>query len=281
MKKTLITTFLSVMAMVSSAITKITKESTDEQCRAVLAELCAITNRPKFIIQAAKNAGVYRLVDYKNLNHLCAEFDETLSSRGLGICPFYTKSFPKTSAIARRTYDMDAKFPTMLSLGTKYNTEASFGYLAKYCTADEYISVLQEILQESNTCYFVVDYIRNAKITFQKKYGLTLIKKMLYRQGKSFVTKDGVNPCEGMMNELTASLNAARLNGFNEWLIKVGCKNHIDFSFLPTAEEIQVLKERILMGEIQITILKQKQLYIGLSTDDYNAFVKKYNGDSK
>ena len=105
------------------------------------------------------------------------------------------------------------------------------------------------------------------------------IRKALRRQGKSFVVKNGVNPCEQYVTALTAALNAPRFNGIDAWCESLGMSFRLDTSRLPSAQDIEVLKEQILDGDKDP---KPEDLYIlniCLGTDGYNKFVKAYNGD--
>ena len=206
------------------------------------------------------------------------EVDDALAAKGWSITPNAIKTFPKTSAIAI------AKDPTVTNnvlfrLAYKYDVNATPKTVAEKCTAEELVELFNFCINNRKQANSSAVLLNSLKSTFQQKHGVKLVKKMLYRQGKSFVTKDGVNPCEEMMNKLTASLNAARLAGFNEWLADVGIKNRINLDFLPPADKIEELKEEILMGDKAAANLSLYNLYLGLSAEDYNAFIKRFNGD--
>lgn len=206
------------------------------------------------------------------------EVDNALAAKGWCIEPKALKTFPKTSAIAI------AKDPTitnnvLFKLAYKYNENAFPKMLAPKCDSEEFVELFNFCINNRQVVYGSAILLNILKSTFQKKHGVKLVKRMLYRQGKSFITKDGVNPCEEMMNRLTASLNAARIAGFNEWLADVGIKNRINLDFLPPQAKIEELKEEMLMGDKTANNLHLYNLYLGLSAEDYNAFIKRYNGD--
>ena len=126
-----------------------------------------------------------------------------------------------------------------------------------------------------------VQFIKVYKEEFQKRHGQSLVKKYLYNQGKSFVTKNGVNPCEPMLQRLNTALNAPRMNGFNEWLSDVGVNERMNLSFLPSDNEINQLKIAILVGEREPKSADLFNLYMCLSISDYNAFIERYNNGTK
>ena len=228
-----------------------------------------IEKETEFFLRIPKDRLVYPIF---------TEVDDALAAKGWGITPYPIKTFPKTSALAI------AKDPTvtnnvLFKLAYKYNENASVRGLIKQCTAEDLIELFNLSTTSKKQGRVDISILAEIKSTFQKKYGVKLVKRMLYRQGKSFVTKDGVNPCEEMMNKLTTSLNAARLAGFNEWLADVGIKNRVNLDFLPPADKIEELKEDILMGDKEAGKLRLYTLYLGLSSQDYNAFIKRYNGD--
>ena len=206
------------------------------------------------------------------------EVDAALAAKGWGIVPFSIKTFPKTSALAIAK-DQTVTNNVLFRLAYKYDVNAFPKAISRKCDAEEFVELFNFCVNNRQLSRASSQVLNALKSTFQKKYGVKLVKKMLYRQGKSFVTKDGVNPCEEMMNKLTASLNAARLAGFNEWLSDVGIKNRINLDFLPPQAKIEELKEEILMGDKNAVVSKLHLLYIGLSADDYNAFIKRFNGD--
>ena len=206
------------------------------------------------------------------------EVDDALAAKGWGIEPYSIKTFPKTSAIAIAK-DKTVTNNVLFRLAYKYDINAFPKALALKCDAEEFVEMFNYCINNRQMVFGSTILLNNLKSSFQKVHGVKLVKKMLYRQGKSFVTKDGVNPCEEMMNRLTASLNAARLAGFNEWLAEVGIKNRINLDFLPPPEKIEELKEEILMGDKDAKSSSMYNLYLGLSAEDYNAFIKRFNGD--
>lgn len=120
------------------------------------------------------------------------------------------------------------------------------------------------------------------EITWAKKWMQTtavrVIRLHIRAQGKSFVTKNGVNPCESYMTSLTTALDAPRFAGLDEWLKGVGCKG-IDLSRMPTEEYVETLKTDILNGDKRMDDYNRGILLVCLGVDGYNAFVREYNGE--
>jgi hypothetical protein len=111
-----------------------------------------------------------------------------------------------------------------------------------------------------------------------QKAAVKAVKKYIRSQGKSFVTKDGVNPCEIYMTDLTTALDAPRLAGLDAWYKSIGLAG-IDLSALPSEAEVEHLRQDVLDGTKDLDSRTKVILHICLGVEGYNAFVKEYNGD--
>jgi hypothetical protein len=111
-----------------------------------------------------------------------------------------------------------------------------------------------------------------------QKMALGAIKVHLRSQGKSFVTKNGVNPCEKYMTGLTEALNAPRFAGLDAWFKSMGLKG-VDLSKMPSEEAVAKLKDDIFYGRKDMDGRAKAILEVCLGVEGYNKFVKEYNGN--
>ena len=144
-------------------------------------------------------------------------------------------------------------------------------------TLDEIAVWLSDVVAFPKKCALGQGEIARIKQWLQTT-AVRVIRLHIRAQGKSFVTKDGVNPCESYMTSLTTALNAPRFAGLDEWLKGVGCKG-IDLSRLPTEEYVAKLKTDLLNGDEHMTDYNRGVLLVCLGVDGYNAFVREYNGE--
>lgn len=215
----------------------------------------------------------------------CAEVDAALVALGLVGADWahtYAKTrFPLIDAAAYEKTGLATNAPYIVSLGQKYGCGSSVPGVSQSCTFAELIGLLNENLNlVDGRCRRQYDYgtIERLRKAIQTA-GVRVTKKYLVSQGKSFVTKDGVNPCEGIMTELNTALNAPYFEGLNAWLTKMGVAASIDVSKLPTAAAVQQLRTDILNADHDMVRTDEFILKVCLGVDGYNAFVKRYNGE--
>ena len=109
------------------------------------------------------------------------------------------------------------------------------------------------------------------------------VKIMLRRSGKSFVTRNGVNPLEPYAKRLETILNAPRMHGMADFCAEIGLPKTYaipENSFL-TDDEVKTVCDSVLIDDISLKSVSAKLRY-SMGTDAYNAFVKEYNeGDAQ
>ena len=278
---------LAASAMVSAidtnGIAKLTRDSSEAELRTALSALLTAKDGAEFN-SAANALGFWASVTYSkipNRKAVLAEFDETISSRGFGGMQNWIASWPKVSAIALAAKRTDLIFPSQFSTARRLGCDALPGSIAmKGGTTEDLIDILNERLRhcaETNGSWQTV-YATSLMKAIQTAASKS-VKRYLRKQGKSFVTKDGVNPCNAKIDELTAALNAPRFAGLNEWLSEMGVERSADLSAIPADSEIAKLKEGVLYGELEFNESRRALLTICLGVDGYNAFVKEFNGD--
>ena len=101
---------------------------------------------------------------------------------------------------------------------------------------------------------------------------------MLRKRGKSFVTRDGVNPLEPYAKRLETILNAPRMHGMADFCAEIGLPTTYaipEDSFL-TDDEIKTVCDSVLIDDRSLKSVSAKLRY-SMGTDAYNAFVKEYN----
>ena len=105
------------------------------------------------------------------------------------------------------------------------------------------------------------------------------IKRYLREHGKSFVTSnDGVNPVQEIINEFINAMQAPNHSGLKEFAqTYFPNETWIDINYL-SDEKINKLKGDIFYGEIDLTARNAVILQTALGIDEYNKFIKQYNG---
>ena len=104
------------------------------------------------------------------------------------------------------------------------------------------------------------------------------VKIMLRRSGKSFVTRDGVNPLEPYAKRLETILNAPRMHGMADFCAEIGLPKTYaipEDSFM-TDDEVKTVCDSVLIDDRSLKNVSAKLRY-SMGTDAYNAFVKEYN----
>ena len=107
------------------------------------------------------------------------------------------------------------------------------------------------------------------------------LKLWFRKNGKSVIEKNGVNPLAPYMEGLMAALNAPRLEGLNQCFVAIGINKEVDLSALKSADEINQMKEDVLMANIDLNKDKKAafDLMVCLGVDGYNEMVRQYNGE--
>ena len=255
--------------------------STEAEYRAVFQAALTAKGQSEFNAFASR-FGLWTISSSKlpNMAALVEEFDGELERRGFGSGPFCIKTWPKSSVKTRIDSGYGRSFPKLFALAEKYGCDAYPLQLRnRGATFEDFVEILDERIAygaETGQWRFIDMYglFENMRFTATK-----VVKRWLRRHGKSFVTKDGVNPCAEYIDALTASLNAPRLEGFAKWLSDMDVGKSVDLSKLPPQSEIEALKEKILDGDKEIDFDSKAIMTICLGVDGYNAFVKEFNGD--
>lgn len=208
---------------------------------------------------------------------LVKEIDVTFSSLGIlgNAKEAFSTSKMTIDMAAFEASDLSTKVPYLVSIAKKYELFIDVKPCSEKADIDELIGILNE--QIKNKTYRNSEY-NKVKYEIQKR-SVKQVKKYLRSQGKSFVTKNGVNPCSDLMQELNTALNAPLFNGLNDFFLKIGLTCKIDTTILPTADEIAKLREDCLFGEKDLTNGNKDLLIFGLGVNGYNQFVKEYNGE--
>lgn len=106
-----------------------------------------------------------------------------------------------------------------------------------------------------------------------------IIKRKLRLDGKTFITKEGVNPVQNAIDDLCDGFNTPMRSGLKEWTAKwIPDYEWIDS---PELSEIKIKEftDKIFYGETPLDNRNQPYLRYILGLDGYNDFVKRYNGE--
>lgn len=261
-----------------------------EKCKEIAATNNASLGRYNWvglIVSPLKDRVLFAKDRSEECAKLVSEADDFLSGLGCKCASRdYTRHdcvFPKLSKAAYDASGIEKSCPVMCAIARKYGEYCTPICARAALTMDERLQLLTEAVSLVDgkvrmECRYqaVVGYCQWIQ---SDKAVVKAIRKYLRSQGKSFVTKDGVNPCEELMKELNAALNAPRFKGLNAWMEKVGFTARIDESQLPTEEFVAQLKEDVLNGEKDMTENVAFVLKVNLGVEGYNAFVKEYNGE--
>lgn len=103
------------------------------------------------------------------------------------------------------------------------------------------------------------------------------IRRQLRYLGRPIVVKEGVNPVQDAIDELSSSLNAPRFSGLKEWIAKwFPDYRWIEVKWM-SDEELAKFKDDIYYGDIDFNSDNRTILKAHLGIEAYNEFVKKYN----
>ncbi len=201
--------------------------------------------------------------------------DEALAAKGYGNYWILATTMPKCSELVRKAVGADVAYPQTVAIAKRLGVDLELYRIAQRGTLDDFMLVLSEAVAFPARCTF--PSFAAAKHAVQKT-AILVVKRHIRSQGKSFVTKNGVNPCEAYMTGLTKALNAPRFAGLDAWLKSIGLKG-VDLSKMPSEEEVAKLKEDILFGSKDMDTRNKAILETCLGVEGYNAFVREYNGE--
>lgn len=130
------------------------------------------------------------------------------------------------------------------------------------------------LLGGSNKHVGDMDWAKNQIKTMAVPY----LKRSLRAKGKSFVTKDGVNPVEVGMKAVVDALNTPKLQGLEAALRGIG----VDITDIPRApkiwDAINAEKDAIFYGDKPAHPEYDGGIMLLLGPDGYNTWVKEFNG---
>lgn len=200
------------------------------------------------------------------------------------------RRYPQTCPVAIRELGYDVKTPALVEIYEKYGPEQTGDLIdwedivANKATTEECIAILGECAATHRASSIASntqgDWILNYVIASLEKRAVALVRTSLRREGKSFVTKGDVNPCAELIKGYNDAMNAPRFAGLGEWFRTMGISNAtVNVSLIPNAETLQTMKEKFVLGTVELTENWQAVLRFGLGTEEYNNFVKEYNGE--
>ena len=255
---------------------------TADEVRAVIADSLA-TNYMWDAFERLRKGGVFAPKVRERHPDVWAELDAALAQRkfftGLAQAWRRPATWPVCSAADQARTGADVAYAATYDIARRRGCDLPSDIHAG-CddwTLDEIAVWLSDVVSFPEKCALAPREIAGVKQWLQTT-AVRVIRLHIRAQGKSFITKNGVNPCESYMTSLTTALNAPRFAGLDEWLKGVGCKG-IDLSRMPTEECVAQLKTDILNGDKHMTDYNRGILLVCLGVDGYNAFVREYNGE--
>lgn len=222
----------------------------------------------------------------KEVDELRAAVDESFDAVGLAGPGHWATGidcrFPKICRRGLESSGIATNVPHLYALAVKYGKWCKpAAFTDRVATIEEIVGVLNECLDlKDGKCRMLYTYASLEKIRKYIQSGCVRpVKKYLVSQGRPFVTKDGVNPCETYMTELNTALNAPYFDGLNAWFAKIGIAASVDVSHLPPRDHVERLRAAILGADKDLTKDDDFVLKVCLGVEGYNAFVRKYNGE--
>ena len=278
MKKTMILAALAAATMTAGAKPLDYKTCTEQEVREVLAEALAASNN--WWICANTNH-LWSALRQSRFDAIRLEADDALAKAGKCYAKMFAwvGTFPKLSALARATTDADTAYAKSIAIARRLGCDISPSSFLRLSARplDDVSELLSEAVAFPAKCTAVWLPQDGWKKNMQK-VAVKAVKKYIRSQGRSFVAKDGVNPCEAYMTALTAALNAPRFAGLDAWYKSIGLAG-VDLSALPSEAEVAQLRQDVLDGTKDMDERNKTILCVCLGVDGYNAFVKEYNGD--
>lgn len=273
----LMMTAVAVATMGSGAAPLDPKTCTEAEVRAVLAEVFAASNN---WFTCAHTNRLLTALSQPRFDAIRLEADDALASAGMCCSLMFWRSgtFPKLSALAGAKTGADVAYAKSLAIARRLGCDIGIrSFLQSPDGALDNVSVfLSEAVAFPAGC--TVSLANDKWKKEMQNVAIKAVKKYIRSQGKSFVTKNGVNPCEAYMTALTAALNAPRLAGLDAWYKSIGLAG-VDLSALPAEAEVAQLKKDVLDGTKDMNERNKGILYVCLGVDGYNKFVREYNGD--
>ena len=281
MKK--LTMAMAAAAVAACAEARLARDSAETEFRAVADAVLACTNAHQAAVLAL-GENLWAAGNSDRLDAFRAEYDARLAAKVAGsahVPCWPLRAWPKVAEAGCAANRVAERNPYILGKARELGVPALIPwYVASAGGTEVAANVLSEMVAKRDDYFTAYDIAQLAQVKrCIQKDAEKSVKKWLRRQGKSFVTKDGVNPCAKKMEALNAALNAPRLAGLNEWFADMGLECRVDVSTLPTDAEASALKAAVLDGDKDLTGAVKRDLYLCLGVDGYNAFVKEYNGD--
>lgn len=267
------------IAAAAIAITASADELTPQQYRDLADEIVA-NYSPTNIMTAEREV-------IKSLRFCGAEYDAVrvsidndFGANGIPLSFWDADVFPKACRCEWVQFGYTNAFPVCTALMDKYGVAPQvYHFVRKGATVEELITLFAEKLQPFQLYNGHLELFDAHKRHIRDAVAKN-IKRILRNKGVSFVTVGDYNPCEEAMTELTTALNAPRMNGLGAWCLKYGIEVTVDVSRLPTDTEISALKESVFYGDKPMSPENKFLLYVCLGVDEYNKFVKEYNGEN-
>ena len=131
-------------------------------------------------------------------------------------------------------------------------------------------------LQAATTGIFPPTVARNAILG----EAIVPMRRAIRAEGGTFVGTEGAKTVKAKLDALAAELNAPRFGKAGDILAKIGMG--VEWEFIQSRilgdAEVAEIRTRLLDGEIPFSATLQNKLCVALGVEQYNAFVREYNG---
>ena len=222
-------------------------------------------------------------LDIPNAKALAGEYDKKFADAGYEANPaFFMFTMPMCSKNFMSNTNNIEKIKSIsygLSLKRKYGVIKLSPDDKSQCTIAEYINCLIESMMSRcriDSC---------DSIEKKKKYmclcASRLVKRTLRANGKSFVSKGGVNPLDAPMKEFVESINAPKFSGVKHWMSKWAPEHEWVEPQGMSDDEVSKIMKDILNGDKELDCISSGLLNVYLGTKAYNMFVDEYNNGTK
>ena len=102
-------------------------------------------------------------------------------------------------------------------------------------------------------------------------------RRRMREQGRSIVSKDGVNPIQAWSERISGAFNAPFLEGLQAILDELGVEAKVNTRYFLKGAQLKRIQDELYYGDREFTGHLKCRLLLSLGTEEFNRFVERYN----